>query len=623
MSFQQAEEISCLHTAVMEAGIEPAWCLGLLRVLLPGDASRGVATADDAARVEAACTVWELSADPTSAAFMRQHGLVPLLLHPLAHPQDNSARMLEVCAGAASNLASVDATARNELVDRLDTPSVLSTLLQQTADASTIGEVLRLLSTLLHHAASGTDSPRARAVLLRWLDALATHSSLTPIVFVVANALRPELIARAASLLATLLHCEHAAGRTTTGTGQDTGTADPTADCVAVDDDAGAGASGPPLSKRPKHSPREGIASVLLELGLGSSLHTVLVAQCRELPGEAEPAVRALVQLLDALLATAHQRAEDHGGSDGDDKSRLAERLAHDKGLRAELVGMLAASRGLSLELRADVLAGVAAMGEYDEHDGDGGGAISPISIAFDVRVIDAALSLLRGCADAIGLEGDSEDCCPEGCEVRQLEEGGQGSGPASYPMGSTVDGARAAWTLLHRAAASLDGFCLCLPSSPEHAGISAVFVKLLARARRLRSCVDWATQPGARRVSVAGLAEATVAAILEAANVVVTADGCTSALARADDGDGHSDGDRNDDVGIGDGERAGNGDATERVLHAIAVLSGGDSETGRSPYENRKTPSGDDSASEFDDGAGIATTHEAWASSDDGDCQD
>ena len=136
-------------TALFSAGIDECAMLSLLRTLLPG------AGADEAAVEEAGCTIWDMAADPTAAAFMHQHSLIPLLLHRLSHPQQTSARLLEISAGAAANLCTVDANAREDLLRRSsEAGPVLHTLLLTTDDSSTIFELLRLLSALAHHAAA-------------------------------------------------------------------------------------------------------------------------------------------------------------------------------------------------------------------------------------------------------------------------------------------------------------------------------------------------------------------------------------------------------------------------------------------------------------------------------------
>ena len=77
-----------------------------------------------------------------------------LLLHRLSRPQETSARLLEIFSGAAANLCTVNAGARDDLLGRAEAPAILRTLLLTTQDSSTIFELLRLLTALAHRAAS-------------------------------------------------------------------------------------------------------------------------------------------------------------------------------------------------------------------------------------------------------------------------------------------------------------------------------------------------------------------------------------------------------------------------------------------------------------------------------------
>ena len=83
--------------------VDPAFLLSKLRALLPDDAKLAGLDPDDqepleerdAAKIDAGVVIWDLSADADAAAFMREHGLLELLLHPLARGATaHSARLL-------------------------------------------------------------------------------------------------------------------------------------------------------------------------------------------------------------------------------------------------------------------------------------------------------------------------------------------------------------------------------------------------------------------------------------------------------------------------------------------------------------------------------------------------
>ena len=86
----------------LDSAIEPASILGLLRALLPPDRSTATAAdaaddedesareAADASAIEAGCTLWDMSANPALARFMCEHGLLSLLLRPIAQRDAHS-----------------------------------------------------------------------------------------------------------------------------------------------------------------------------------------------------------------------------------------------------------------------------------------------------------------------------------------------------------------------------------------------------------------------------------------------------------------------------------------------------------------------------------------------------
>ena len=66
----------------LDSSVEPATILALLRALLPpsdgppaADASDEAKEASDATAIEAGCSLWDMSANPSLAQFMCEHGL--------------------------------------------------------------------------------------------------------------------------------------------------------------------------------------------------------------------------------------------------------------------------------------------------------------------------------------------------------------------------------------------------------------------------------------------------------------------------------------------------------------------------------------------------------------------
>ena len=176
--------------------VEPSFILGKLRALLPDS--------DHEEKLDAGCILWDLSADAQTAAFMREHGVLSLLLHPLANAQASEPRLVEICAGTCANLASVDKPTCTALLEREDAAQILVALLLQSTDAPTLSELLRLLSALLVEAAAQP----TRGVLTRWLAAVAAPPCLEATTFFLRHTLRADLMARAATFCSTALYCE-------------------------------------------------------------------------------------------------------------------------------------------------------------------------------------------------------------------------------------------------------------------------------------------------------------------------------------------------------------------------------------------------------------------------------
>ena len=212
--------VACAAARTAPMLVEPSFLLATLRALLPddddGDGDDDASDdplrfeASDAAKIDAGCIVWDLSANAETASFMREHGLLSLLLHPLGRAHAHSSRLLEICAGTCANLVAVDEPSCAALLTNEGAPATCSTLLLCTSDAPTLLELLRLLTALLAAAAAAVaadDSGAARHTLERWMRPLLEHPSLAALAFILCNTLRTELMARAATLLSTVLYC--------------------------------------------------------------------------------------------------------------------------------------------------------------------------------------------------------------------------------------------------------------------------------------------------------------------------------------------------------------------------------------------------------------------------------
>ena len=571
------------------AGVDPAFALSLLRTMLPNsDAAEPIS---DEARIDASCTIWDLSAEASAAAFMREHGLISLLLHPIANAQEFPSRLHEICAGIAANLCSVDCESRNELLFRRPAvATALCTLLLSTEDAPTIFELLRLLSTLAHHAAAAAPPSRDNDVASaeanarrHWLAALATPETLSALVMYMSSTLRADLQARAATLISTLLYIESSASASPGGS----------SDVPAV-------------------------SAALLHIKAPYSIFSLVASQCSEVAlaaasasstPESEAALTALLQLLDGLASALPPRAllarPSEAGS--------PEQLGLDE-LSKALLGLAASVAGLALRAAAvtalatlvDHVDGEESGGESEAANGDGangdsangdsanGGGIggssssssssrSPSSerrmqeVLLEPRLIVASLRLLR----------DSDPVLEAALEAAAEHDEVAGE---SAEAADTLEGMRAGWSLLHRCAASLDGFGLCLPSEGQ-ALHSAAFGALLGHAKLLRRAVDSAVRrggaggdegdgegdvgnrggcDGASASAIAHIARATVHALLEAANVVVTSSSCAAALSGLGPGMQLGGADGGEWVGRG---VIGGSSAADFVLRALNVL--------------------------------------------------
>lgn len=552
---------------------EPSSILELMRALLPpperprspttrtaAGAADGenasTANHDDDARIDAGCTIWDLSADAATAAFMREHGVISLLLHPLARVQTTSARLREICCGTLANLAAVDKPACAALLGRDDAADVFQMLLLHSSDAPTLSELLRLLSTLLTAAAASLEP---LAVLPRWLRAVGAPACLEAVSFYLANTLRTDVRSRAAHLLSALLYGEWLVARQadeetkeedTTTQQREVGGEDTAVGHDEGHDEAHQHAPSKRQRKTPEPEARDAEGR-----GVGSSAATTLL----DLGGLSRLSVVVAAQL------TRRAQAGSSAGASAEDDAGLV-----------QLLQLL------------DALAPHAAPSEATDARDVHTGCLAPCLIGACVRMLQAAEPLRF----ALAAEGAGGEAAPAGEAAGSgggTGEGG-GDGAADDADGSegplqcaVADGVRAAWSLLHGASLCLDGFALCVGEAPPPSSSSAAadaggppaahpvaavaaalssggdggnapaadddaaaeteeappsapaaFGCLLSHSKALHRACVWAGHAANLSLGVEPLAKDTLGRILDAASVVITAGGARDALGGA-----------------------------------------------------------------------------------------
>ena len=203
------EGVSPPTEALASSSVEPAAILALLRALLPSSEgeqppadseSEEAKEANDAAAIEAGCTLWDMSANPVLARFMCEHGLLPLLLRPVAQRAAHSGRLVEVMVGTLANVV-VDPALCASLGEREAAPALLCGVLLDCSDAAVLVELARLLATAL-----STAPPAQRGL---WVGALGSAAVLPQLSHVLLNTLRPDLLQRTADLMASLRVDKH------------------------------------------------------------------------------------------------------------------------------------------------------------------------------------------------------------------------------------------------------------------------------------------------------------------------------------------------------------------------------------------------------------------------------
>lgn len=173
--------------------VEPSFILAQMRALLPPD---GGAARDDGEMVDAACVVWDLSTNAEVAAFMCEHGVVPLVLRLVCARHEHSSRLLETCLGTLANLAA-DLAVCDAIAAR-DVWSVLCEVLLGSTDSSVLLELMRAFSTAL--STLSVSRPR---YLRQWLAELRAPAPLAQLLRVLANTRRREVLLAGLTLLST------------------------------------------------------------------------------------------------------------------------------------------------------------------------------------------------------------------------------------------------------------------------------------------------------------------------------------------------------------------------------------------------------------------------------------
>ena len=178
--------------------VEPAFILSQMRALLPPGVE-GSAFADDAAAVQAACLIWDLSTNSEAAAFMVKQGIVPLLLRIVRNRSGQGDRLLETCLGSLANLV-----ANIDVCDAMAVRGAWSDLcgvLLSASDASVLLELLRALSSALSTLSSSPLTPWQTAYSRRWLAELFAPDALAQLLRMLANTRRRDLLLVGVGLL--------------------------------------------------------------------------------------------------------------------------------------------------------------------------------------------------------------------------------------------------------------------------------------------------------------------------------------------------------------------------------------------------------------------------------------
>lgn len=181
--------------------VEPAFILSQMRALLPPDVE-DVTSANDAARVEAACLIWDLSTNAEASSFMVAQGVVPLLLRIVRDRIRHSDRLLETCLGTLANLVA-DVSVCDAIAAR-DAWSYLCDVLLSSFNSSVVLELLRVLSAALSTLSLSPLNASRAAYMHRWICLLCARDPLAQLLQVLANTLRRDVLLVGLGLLSAI-----------------------------------------------------------------------------------------------------------------------------------------------------------------------------------------------------------------------------------------------------------------------------------------------------------------------------------------------------------------------------------------------------------------------------------
>lgn len=659
---------------------EPAIILSLLRKLLPADPDdphddagvRSDTADDDDPRIEAGCTVWDLSADAQTASFMVEAGVITLILHPLSLPDHHPPRLLEICAGTAANLCAVCPAARAAFGSHPQAPRILSMLLERTADPPTLVELMRLLSSLLHERTEAAiaeatardgaedyteaEADRDSDTVWQWLDELSTLPTLTSLTFILVNTLRNDLQLHAATLLSTMLYRRQSSAATIVGDSAHEHAASQVA-----------GASALAIGERPS------IAASLRATELVPSLCDLIIARATDgvTGSDADAATAAVLRLFDAAVRATDasllpqhpiypalttltgrnrgpatrgeacvalstlvlQHADEQpsagasGGTAADDDEPVDSAVDMPAAAPdATTVSQVAATEATGCLGSAFSSGKAVADGSAGSADGEAAGGETAGGEAADSALVpEAAGEELGNGAAARGgmpllmlLNPQLIHTCIKLLQDAEIELGhtinDDNYAAMSCSDESLVSGVQGAWAILNSSATALDGFALCLPGLPpslEHAIHVGAFSVFMRCARVLSRAARWTLRTEC--LCSIDEARAVVQCVIDAAGVVLTADSCTLAL-----GGNHAAGAQE---GGDEDESTMPGTAADFILRACnqlhAALGDEEEEESTDYNERRYEPISDDDDFLCPTGAmGMGT----WASSDDDD---
>eukprot|EP00741_Cyanophora_paradoxa_P019811 tig00021168_g19119.t2 len=156
----------------------------------------------DKDRIEAACALWDLCANPDLSVFLMRNRIFDVIAGILSAPDEHSERLLEVSSGVLGNMALVPEVAETlSGSGREPLASASLRLFLTYGDARTLVELCRFFAVL-------TSSEASRE---RWCAEFDAEQPVARVLWIAENALLPDLLERDLGLLLNLLF--YGAGR--------------------------------------------------------------------------------------------------------------------------------------------------------------------------------------------------------------------------------------------------------------------------------------------------------------------------------------------------------------------------------------------------------------------------